>query len=116
MSTDGPLVYQYTITEFEIETEMQDCLAVVDERVHHLPRLHVPDPDGAVAGPGDYDLLVILEAQYGACVPREDPLVLLQCLPVPHLDGVVSQSTHNLVIIVLKKYQLQNPKLSTILT
>ena len=93
----------FTITEFEVETEMQDRLAVVDERVHHLPRLHVPHPHGTVTGPGYDDLLVILQTQDGPGVPREDSLVLLQGLSVPHLDGVVSQSTHNLVIIVLKK-------------
>ena len=40
----------------EVEAEMQDGLAVVDEGVDHLPRLHVPHPDCAVGGPGDNHL------------------------------------------------------------
>ena len=37
----------------EIEAEMEDGLAVVDQGVDHLPGLHVPHPHGAVGGPGD---------------------------------------------------------------
>ena len=40
----------------EVEAEMEDGLAVVDQGVHHLPSLHVPDPHRAVRGPG-YDHL-----------------------------------------------------------
>ena len=80
---------------------MEDGLAVVDQRVDHLPGLHVPDPHGAVGGPGDDDLVVVLEAEDGASVAGEDLAVLLQGLPVPHLDGVVPQSAHDLAVVVL---------------
>ena len=86
----------------EVEAEMEDGLAVVDQSVDHLPGLHVPDPDGGVRGSGDDDLVVVLEAEDGARVAGEDLAVLLEGLPVPHLDGVVPQSAHDLVIVVLE--------------
>ena len=61
---DAPVLaagHHHTI--LEIETKMQDSLAVVDQGVHHLPRLHVPHPHRAVAGAGDDDLVVVLETQ-----------------------------------------------------
>ena len=75
---------------------------MMDQSVDHLPRLHVPDSDRAVAGARDDDLVIILETQHGASVAGQHLGVLLQCLPVPHLDGVVPQSTHNLAVIILK--------------
>ena len=86
----------------EVEAEMEDGLAVVDESVDHLPSLHVPDPDGAVRGAGDDDLVVVLQAEDGAGVACEDLAVLLQCLSVPHLDGVVPQTADNLAVVVLQ--------------
>ena len=86
----------------EVEAEVEDCLAVVDQSVDHLPGLHVPDPDGAVGGAGDDDLVVVLQTEDGAGVASEDLAVLLQGLPVPHLDGVVPQPAHDLAVIVLE--------------
>ena len=86
----------------EVEAEMENGLAVVDECVDHLPSLHVPDPDGAVRGAGDDDLVVVLQAEDGAGVACEDLAVLLQCLSVPHLDGVVPQTADNLAVVVLQ--------------
>jgi hypothetical protein len=37
-----------------------------------------------------------------ARVAGEDPLVLLQRLPVPHLDGVVPQAGHDLGVVILQ--------------
>ena len=48
----------------EIETKMEDSLAMMNESVDHLPSLHVPDPDGAVAGARDDDLVIVLETQH----------------------------------------------------
>ena len=89
-------------TNLEVEAEVEDGLAVVDQSVDHLPGLHVPDPHGAVGGPGDDDLVVVLEAEDGASVASEDLAVLLQGLSVPHLDGVVPQSAHDLAVVVLE--------------
>ena len=86
----------------EVEAEMEDGLAVVYEGVDHLPGLHVPDPDGGVRGSGDDDLVVVLETEDGPGVASEDLGVLLQCLPVPHLDGVVPQAAHDLTVVVLE--------------
>ena len=86
----------------EVEAEMKDGLAVVDQCVHHFPSLHVPNPDGAVRGAGDDDLVVVLKTEDGSCVACEDLAVLLQGLPVPHLDGVVPQSAHDLAVVVLE--------------
>ena len=62
----------------EVEAEMEDGLAVVDQGVDHLPGLHVPHPDRAVAGPGDDHLVVVLEAQHGPCVPSQHFAILLK--------------------------------------
>jgi hypothetical protein len=50
----------------------------------------------------DADLLVVLQAEDGARVAGENPLVLLQRLPVPHLDGVVPEAGHDLGVVVLQ--------------
>ena len=81
---------------------MKNSLAVMDECVDHLPRLDIPDPNCAVTRAGDDHLLVVLETEDGASVPGEDALVLLQRLPVPHLDCVVPEPAHNLRVVVLQ--------------
>lgn len=40
----------------EVEAEMEDGLAVMDQGVDHFPSLHVPHPHSAVRGPRDNDL------------------------------------------------------------
>ena len=62
----------------EVEAEMEDGLAVVDQGVDHLPGLHVPHPDRAVAGPRDDHLVVVLEAQHGPSVPSQHFAILLK--------------------------------------
>lgn len=51
---------------------MQDRLAVMNQRVGHLARFHIPDANRRVAGAADDDLVVVLQAQHGTRVPGED--------------------------------------------
>lgn len=81
---------------------MKNSLAVMDECVDHLTRLDIPDPNCAITRAGDDHLLVVLETEDGASVAGEDALVLLQSLPVPHLDRVVPEPAHNLRVVILQ--------------
>ena len=79
------------------EAEMQHCLAVVYERVHHLARADVPDAHRGVAGAGDYDVVVVLETQHGAGVARQH-LNTLQRVSVPDLPHTYTRCyTHNVI-------------------
>jgi hypothetical protein len=51
---------------------MQNSLAVVDERVGHLARLHVPHSNRRVTRSTDDDFVVVLQTQYGTRVTCED--------------------------------------------
>ena len=57
----------------EVEAEMEDGLAVVYQGVDHLPGLHVPHPDRAVAGPGDDHLVVIATLSFPQDYPLNPP-------------------------------------------
>lgn len=51
---------------------MQNSFAMMNQRVRHLARLDVPDPNGGVARAADDDFVVVLQAKHGARVPGED--------------------------------------------
>merc|ERR1719234_2403413 len=87
---------------FKVEAEVKDCFAVVDEGVHHLATLDIPNPYCTVRRTRNDHLLVILQAEDRASVACKDSLVLLQSLSIPHLDGVVPQARDNLGVVILK--------------
>lgn len=99
------------------ETKMKDCFAVVNECLDALSGLNVPDTYSGIRGSGNDDFVVVLKTEDGSGVSGECPTtavvfaipdlknnrsITLVTSQIHYLDGVVSESWHDLVIVVLK--------------
>lgn len=80
---------------------MQHRLAMMNQRIDHLSRVSVPNSYGAVRGTGYYSLIVVLQTQDRARVPRQH-LDALQGVPVPDFYRIVPEPGYDFLIVVLQ--------------
>ena len=80
---------------------MEDSLTMMNKGGNVFAGRDVPNPNGRVRRAGYNDPLVVLQTQYGSRVTCQNALTS-QTLAIPHLDGVISQTRNDFLIVVLE--------------